>query len=78
MLSQKIASLITEIEKLSIEQQEILAEDIAADIAEAKFAAKLASNEPTPTLDALVTQAQEEIARGEYIDLDEWLQEGSK
>lgn len=75
MLSQRIVDLLPEIARLPQSDQDALAADIEADLADAKFAAKLQNGEPMPAFEALVARAKEQEARGEYIDLEEWLDE---
>ena len=71
----KIAQLFTEIERLPEDQQAHLADEIAADLADMKFAYNIANDIPMPTFEALVAQARQEIAEGHYVNLDEFLEE---
>jgi hypothetical protein len=75
MLTAKMSEIMSKIEQLSAEEQDALAEEIYADLLDARFERKIVNGEPMPLFEALVAQADAEIARGEYISLDEWLDE---
>ncbi len=73
MLIQKIVDLLPEIAQLSSQDQETIAEDIYADLVDAKFRRNLENGEPMPAFEAAVREAKEQAARGETMSLDEWL-----
>ena len=62
MLSPKITALLGEIEKLSLDQQERIAEALSTEIADATA--------PHPTLVDLMKALDEDIANGDVYDLD--------
>jgi hypothetical protein len=63
MLSPKIMQLLSEIEQLSLEQQENLADALALEIADAK--------QGIPSIQELIAELDADIANGEIYDLDE-------
>jgi hypothetical protein len=67
MLNPKIVALLQEVEKLSQEQQESIAEALAVEIADVTT--------PQPTLQELMAEARDDIAHGRTTALDAWLDE---
>ena len=63
MLSPKIMQLLDEIEQLSLEQQDDIADALALEIADAKSSSH--------DIQALIVELDDDIAQGRIYDLDE-------
>ncbi len=76
MFIQQIVDLLPEVTKLTKQEQEAIAEDIYAELVDARFRRKIASGEPMPAFDQALSEAQESEDRGESTSMDDWLAGG--
>ena len=76
MLIQQIVDLLSEVAKLTQQEQEVLAEDIYAELVDAKFRRKIANGEPMPAFEQVISEAQASEERGESVSMDDWLSGG--
>jgi hypothetical protein len=68
-MNSHLRAVFEEAEQLSEEQQEALAARWEEELEEARWEASFADPRSARALDALVTRAKEQIARGEVYDL---------
>ena len=76
MLIQQIVDLLPELAKMTEQEQEAIAEDIYAELVDAKFRRKIANAEPMPAFEKVLKEAQESEDRGESVNMDDWLAGG--
>jgi hypothetical protein len=76
MLIQQIVDLLPEVAKLTQQEQEAIAEDIYAELVDAKFRRKIESGEPMPAFEQALREARESADRGESVSMDDWLAGG--
>lgn len=76
MLIQHIVDLLSDVAKLTVQEQEIIAENIYAELVDARFRRNIEEGKPMPAFDQALHDAQESAARGESVSMDDWLAGG--
>jgi hypothetical protein len=69
MLIQQIVDLLPVIATLSQQEQEALAEDIYAELVDARFRYNIENGVPMPGFEAVVREAEDSEARGELVGM---------
>lgn len=76
MLIQQIVDLLPELARLTQHDQEVIAEDIYAELIDARFRHKIENGESMPAFEHVFHEAQESEDRGESVSMDDWLAGG--
>jgi hypothetical protein len=73
MLSERLREVVTRLEQLPANEQDRMAELIAAELEEGARWQRALGDSHELVLDKLIAEAKEQVARGEVRDLDELL-----